>query len=338
MRKSVQTRAAARAARAAPSFSTSMKEEARDPRHSAAVEPTRLLFFELGEDELLHITRFVPAYERVHKLRLVSHAMAGLVRTVGLRHLMLQDTCTDPPCWLSDGLVLSVGWLRKKPMTPTSTAAANLRSGADKFVDPRLAQYEVFRPQVLTLAPLLSVIEHPARTLPFAKPYSQMLPSVKTIYFASYSDVSNCSTRVCPLGRIPASFTYAQVLSEMRSWTPPEAALAQLGERAPPDHLALMVPVSELGCRCGQPSQFKCASGTCLTQCCAKCSPAFRELGPCGACEAYKCYGHSAVCTECGERYCVDYCEGTLCMANIVFCSFCLRPLCQDCIAHHDCK
>ena len=79
-----------------------MKEAARDPR-SAAVEPTRLLPFELGEDELLHITRFVPAYERVHKLRLVSHAMAGLVRTVGLRHLVLQDTCTDPPRWLSDG-------------------------------------------------------------------------------------------------------------------------------------------------------------------------------------------------------------------------------------------
>lgn len=331
MKTTMQTRRAAARAR------EKMNEAARDPRHSAAVEPTRLLPFELGEDELLHITRFVPANERVHKLRLVSHAMAGLVRTIGLRHLVLQDICTNPPCWLSDGLVLSVGWLRKKPMTPTSIAAANLLSGADKFVDPRLAQYEIFQPQVLTLAPLLGVIEHPARTLPFARPYSQMLPSVKTIYFASYSDVSNCRPLVCPLGRFPASFTYAQVLSEMRSWTPPEAALAELGERAPPDHLALMVPVSELGCRCGQPSQFKCASGTCLTQCCTKCSPTFRELGPCGACEAYVCYGHSAVCTECGERYCVS--EDKLCMANIAdFCPLCSQPLCQDCVAHHDCN
>ena len=331
MKTTMQTRRAAARARG------KINEAARDPRHSAAVEPTRLLPFELGEDELLHITRFVPAYERVHKLRLVSHAMAGLVRTIGLRHLVLQDICTNPPCWLSDGLVLSVGWLRKKPMTPTSIAAANLLSGADKFVDPRLAQYEIFQPQVLTLAPLLGVIEHPARTLPFARPYSQMLPSVKTIYFASYSDVSNCRPLVCPLGRFPASFTYAQVLSEMRSWTPPEATLAELGERAPPDHLALMVPVSELGCRCGQPSQFKCASGTCLTQCCTKCSPTFRELGPCGACEAYVCYGHSAVCTECGERYCVS--EDKLCMANIAdFCPLCSQPLCQDCVAHHDCN
>ena len=329
MKTTMQTRRAAARARG------KMNEAARDPRHSAAVEPTRLLPFELGEDELLHITRFVPAYERVHKLRLVSHAMAGLVRTIGLRHLVLQDICTNPPCWLSDGLVLSVGWLRKKPMTPTSIAAANLLSGADKFVDPRLAQYEVFQPQVLTLAPLLSTVEHPARTLPFAKPYSQMLPSVKTIYFASYIDTSNCRPRVCQMGHFPASLTYVQVLSEMRSWTPPEAALAQLGERAPPDHLVLMVPVSELGCRCGQPSQFKCASGTCLTQCCAKCSPAFRELGPCGACEAYVCYGHSAVCTDCGDRYCHD----KPCMANIAdFCPLCFQPLCQDCIAHHDCN
>jgi len=255
---------------------------------------------------------------------------------------VILDISTEEPCWIHDGLVISAGWLKTQPMTPTAVAAVAIISAAHLeergvyIVDPRLAQYELFQPQVLTVAPLLGVVEHPARTLPFAKPLSQMLTGIATIYFADYGEATSCRTLVCQAGIFPARTTYANVLSGMRAWTPPAAVLAELGDNSPPDHVALMVPASDLGCPCGKPSQFKCATSLddCRTQCCAECAPTFRKLRPCGECGLYVCYGHSAACVGCGERYCVD----KACIANIAdYCPFCFQPLCADCIVHHDC-
>lgn len=289
----------------------------------------------LGDDEILHMLTLVAPSARVQILRLVSRDLARLVNRVGIESLVLVDISANKPFWFPGGLVVCGGWLSKRGPNIPPRGLLDLRS-EQSDVDPVFKHFAFLAPRVLTLGRLLSAVDRPHDNVRFAKRMLGVYPSVGDVYFASYCELSSCRDQTLGNGmHLPATRTYASVLSERRKWCPPASVMSELADDATPPDITLMIPAGEVGCRCGKPSEHKCqhvAHGmSCRKQCCATCFPLMRDMSLCGECGSVVCSGHAAICISCRTAFCV---HSGLCLGRISdYCPQCHQPMCWGCLA-----